>query len=317
MALETQYNPTIMSHTAPVDPGFVPASLLSSADSLPDFSWIESHPAEDSGLPPIVFFHGLLGDAENWRGVADIAGEKTSCYAIDIPMLRFQKQWATIGGMTEYARMFLEQLGLKKAILVGNSLGGHMALKMSLIHPERCAGLIITGSSGLYEKPFAGKFIGVTRDFTRGFLNQIFFHSRHVTDEMVERAYGYFKDRRMARNTISLARDANKDYLGDQLQQIEIPVQLIWGREDSVTPPEVAEEFLEKLPNAELYWLQACAHAPQIEYPREFAALTLRYLEREFALNERAPAEAETDELWQPNSMGVLNDTSLYGGVSL
>ena len=76
---------------------------------------------------------------------------------------------------------------------------------------------------------------------------------------------------------MKLSRSARSDHLGERIQHIKQPCLLIWGRNDIVTPPEAAHEFMAKLPDARIVWFEQCGHAPMIEKPDEFARAVIEF----------------------------------------
>ena len=87
-------------------------------------------------------------------------------------------------------------------------------------------------------------------------------------------------NRLKALKIISLARSAIKHNLGDELNTITVPTCLIWGLNDTITPPMVAEEFQKLIPNSEVHWIDKCGHAPMMEVPVEFNKILDGFLSR-------------------------------------
>ena len=86
-------------------------------------------------------------------------------------------------------------------------------------------------------------------------------------------------DRPRAFRLLKIARSADEETVTERLSQLDMPSLLVWGRDDIVTPPEVGEEFRDRMPNARLEFIDKCGHAPMIEHPDTFNALTLEFLE--------------------------------------
>jgi pimeloyl-ACP methyl ester carboxylesterase len=84
---------------------------------------------------------------------------------------------------------------------------------------------------------------------------------------------------------IALAKSAIRNNLGDEVSQIKQPTLLIWGNNDTITPPFVGKEFQRLIPNSELHFIDKCGHAPMMETPEEFNAILLKFLRK---LNEPA-----------------------------
>jgi pimeloyl-ACP methyl ester carboxylesterase len=105
-----------------------------------------------------------------------------------------------------------------------------------------------------------------------------FYDPKVATKELVDEVFSIVNNRLKAIKIISLARSAIKHNLGSELQEISIPVCLIWGKNDTITPPMVAEEFHKLLPTSELFWIDKCGHAPMMEVPDEFNAILEKFL---------------------------------------
>jgi len=164
-------------------------------------------------------------------------------------------------------------------VLVGNSLGGHIGLMVCHRHPEYVKALCLTGSSGLYEKSFGetypkrGNYEYVERK-----TREVFYDPAIATKEIVDDVFDTVNDRNKAIKTLYIARDAIKSNMKDDLKDIKMPVCLIWGKQDNVTPPEVAIEFEEELPDASLFWIDKCGHAPMMEHPELFNEILYKWL---------------------------------------
>ena len=138
----------------------------------------------------------------------------------------------------------------------------------------------MTGSSGLFENgmgetyPKRGDY-----EYIRKKTELTFYDPKMASKELVDEVYGIVNTNKKVIKIISLARSAIKHNLGDELKQITIPVCLIWGRNDTITPPMVAEEFHTLLPTSELHWIDKCGHAPMMEVPGEFNIILNKFLE--------------------------------------
>jgi len=201
----------------------------------------------------LLLLHGLMGALSNWERVVE---EFSAEYRVIIPMLPiYDLPLLTTGVKTlaKFVHKFVTYKKLTDVTLLGNSLGGHVALIYVLSHPAVVKSMVLTGSSGLYENAFGGSFP------RRG--------SYDFVKEKVE--YTFYDPKTATRHNMK------KD-----LHKIEIPVSLIWGREDKITPPEVAIEFSQELPDAELHWIEHCGHAAMMEQPDEFNRLLKGFLER-------------------------------------
>lgn len=180
---------------------------------------------------------------------------------------------------------------LGPSVLVGNSLGGHIALMYSLRHPDDVTALVLSGASGIYEVTMGSSmFRRQDRDFIRERTEITFYDPVHATDELVDEMFEIVNDRPRAVRLIKIARSAEKETVTERLFELDMPTLLIWGRDDVITPPDVAEEFRDRLPDAELHFIDRCGHAPMIEHPHAFNALTVDFLKQQFGLAELAPS---------------------------
>jgi pimeloyl-ACP methyl ester carboxylesterase len=163
--------------------------------------------------------------------------------------------------------------------LLGNSLGGHIALVYSLNHLNNVKTITLTGSSGLFENGMGETYPKRgDKDFIRKKVELTFYDPQSATQELVDEVYNIVNNRLKAIKIIYLAKSAIRHHLGDELKNIHKPVCLIWGRNDTITPPMVAEEFKKLLPNSELHWVDKCGHAPMMEVPEVFNELLSTFL---------------------------------------
>ncbi|MHC4563161.1 MAG: alpha/beta fold hydrolase [Planctomycetota bacterium] len=220
---------------------------------------------------PLVLLHGLMGEPENWENVFPHLPDTCRSIALRFPFFEDGAALDTIPAITDYARQYLRREGFDRMALVGNSLGGHVGLHLAMEMPDKIAGLVLTGSSGLYEREI-GRPQGAnpSRQWYYEKMCEIFHDPVMVTDEMVDRVQSILAGRRYKRTLVSIAKSAKRDNLADQLPAVTCPVLLVWGKQDEITPPDVADDFKSLLPNCELAWLDKCGHAPMMEQPKAF-----------------------------------------------
>lgn len=233
-------------------------------------------------LPPIILLHGMLGDLSNWTDTVQALADHG--YRVLVPVLPvydLPTKHTSVHGLVDYVHRFLDALEIDESVLVGNSLGGHVALVYALQYPESVRALVLSGASGIYEVN-----IGTStpqrrnRAYIRDRTAMTFYDSAHATDELVDEMFELVNDRPRVIRLIKMARSAKAVTVTDELAQITHPTLLVWGRDDQITPPEVGEEFRERMPNAELHFIDQCGHAPMIEHPDAFNQLTLDFLGR-------------------------------------
>lgn len=229
----------------------------------------------------LLLLHGLFGALSNFD---DVTESFKSQYRVVIPLLPIYDLPLLTTGVTtlaKYLLKFVRHKKLKNINLLGNSLGGHVALIFTLNHPEYVKALVLTGSSGLYENSFGGTFPKRENyEFIREKVAYTFFDPAMATKELVDEVYETVNDRNKVIRILSMAKSAIRHNLAKDLHKITIPVCLIWGMNDTVTPPDVATEFHNLLPNSELNWIDNCGHAPMMEVPDEFIRFLRRFLDR-------------------------------------
>lgn len=222
--------------------------------------------------PAVVFLHGLVGLNDHWELVIDRVEKSMRPIGLELPLLALTGEDCSIHGATQLTAAFLSSYVKGPSILVGNSFGGHVALKIALEHPHLCSGLVLAGASGLIEKSMVAEVqLRPTRPWLEKKIGELFYDTSKMNQGDVDRAFGELTDRAKARAMVKLSRSARRNHLGDEIHKINVPSLVIWGRQDIVTPPEAAEEFRSKIPGARLFWIDRCGHAPMIERPEEFA----------------------------------------------
>ncbi len=248
------------------------------------FSYIE----EGDGIP-IVLLHGLMGELSNFGSLMQyFSGKGYKVYAPELPIYSYPLLNTNVSSIAKFVARFLKDIVQEPAILVGNSLGGHLGLVATHKHPELVKALVLTGSSGLYEKSFGETFPKRgSYDYVLKKTQEVFYDPAVATKEIVDDVFETVNDRKKAIKTLYIARSAIKHNMKNDLKEIQTPVCLIWGKQDNVTPPEVAVEFNEGLPNSTLYWIDKCGHAPMMEHPELFNSL----LEEWLLQNQFAPVQ--------------------------
>lgn len=229
----------------------------------------------------LVLFHGLFGALSNFSDLIEHFRKEYRVIVPILPLLELDLLNTTVGGLQKYVNKFFEKLDLKNINLLGNSLGGHVALVQILKHPERIKTLILTGSSGLFENGMGDTYPKRgDREYIRNKTAYTFYDPAMATEELVDEVFEITNNRLKVIKIIALAKSAIRNNLGEELKEIKQPTLLIWGKNDNVTPPFVAEEFNKLIPNSELYFIDKCGHAPMMEVPSKFNAILNPFLEK-------------------------------------
>jgi pimeloyl-ACP methyl ester carboxylesterase len=196
-----------------------------------------------------------------------------------LPLFDLDILHTSVSGLEKHVAAFIEHKNYTNIHLLGNSLGGHVALVYILKHPERVKSLTLTGSSGLFENamgdsyPKRGDY-----EYIKNKTAQTFYDPAVATPELVDEVFEITKNRIKVIKIIALAKSAIRHNLGEELNQIQQPTLLIWGKNDIVTPPFVAEEFKKLIPNSQLHFIDKCGHAPMMEVPVEFNIILEKFL---------------------------------------
>ena len=228
----------------------------------------------------IIILHGLMGGLSNFKTVYDFFPLKGFKVIIpELPIYSLSISDTTLKSLSEFLYEFIAFKGLKNVILLGNSMGGHIGLLFAKKHPELLDGLIITGSSGLYENNMGDKYPNRENyNWIKSKTEEVFFDSKIATKELVDEVFDTVNDRNKLIRTLALAKSAIRHNMANDLPKMKIPTAIIWGNQDTVTPPDVAKEFHKLLPNSNLYWIDKCGHVPMMEHPQEFNKIMYKWL---------------------------------------
>ena len=241
---------------------------------------------EEGEGEPLVLLHGLFGALSNFKDLIEYFRHHNKVVVPLLPLFELDILHSTVGGLAKFVYRFIETRGYKDVHLLGNSLGGHVALFHVLKHPERIKSLILTGSSGLFENGMGDTYPRRSDyDYIKTKTELTFFDPKSATKELVDEVYGIVNNRLKAIKIIALAKSAIRNNLGEELNQVKQPTLLVWGNNDTITPPFVAREFNRLIPNSELYFVDKCGHAPMMEVPEEFNVILHKFLKK---LNEPA-----------------------------
>ncbi len=238
------------------------------------FKYIEEGTGE-----PLVLLHGLFGALSNFTDLIEYFRHHNKVIVPMLPLLELDLLHTTVSGLQKFVHRFIETRDYKNVHLLGNSLGGHVALLHVLKHPERIRSLILTGSSGLFESgmgdsyPKRGDYDYITKKTQLTFYDPVV-----ATKELIDEVYETVSNRLKAIKIIALAKSAIRNNLGDEISQIKKPTLLIWGNNDSVTPPFVGREFHKLITTSELHFVDNCGHAPMMEKPAEFNEILHKFL---------------------------------------
>lgn len=231
-----------------------------------DFQFID----EGAG-PVMLLLHGLFGALSNW---VDVVEKFRSNFRIVIPLMPIYTLpvlSTNVKELEKFIQRFIEFRHLQQINIVGNSLGGHVALVHVTQHQSNVKTLVLTGSSGLYENAMGGTFPRrEDYEYIKKKVEVTFYDPRSATKELVDECYAIINDRAKLIRILALAKSAIRHNMSKEIHRINVPTCLIWGKNDTITPPEVAEEFHELIKDSDLFWIDKCGHAPMMEHAQEF-----------------------------------------------
>ncbi|MGZ3845964.1 MAG: alpha/beta fold hydrolase [Flavisolibacter sp.] len=240
------------------------------------FKYVEEGEGE-----PLILLHGLFGAMSNFEGLIEHFRHTHKVVVPLLPLFELDILHTSVGGLSKYLQRFIESKGYNNVHLLGNSLGGHVALVYILKHPERIKSLILTGSSGLFENgmgdtyPRRGDY-----EYIKKKTEVTFYDPKTATKELVDEVFEITRNRLKVIKIIALAKSAIRHNLGEELNNVKQPTLLIWGNNDTITPPFVAREFHRLIPNSELHFIDKCGHAPMMEQPEEFNVILDKFLKK-------------------------------------
>lgn len=236
---------------------------------------------EEGEGEPLLLLHGLFGALSNFSHLVEYFRKTHKVIVPMLPLFDLDLLHTTVGGLQKFVKRFVEQRNYEHIHLLGNSLGGHVALVYVLKNPERVRSLILTGSSGLFENGMGDSYPKRgDKEYIRKKTQLTFYDPAMATDELVDECFEITNNRLKVIKIISLAKSAIRNNLGSELNQISQPTCLIWGNNDTITPPFVAREFNKLIPNSELHFIDKCGHAPMMEVPDEFNRVLNAFLSK-------------------------------------
>lgn len=234
-----------------------------------DFKYVD----EGSGRV-IMLLHGLFGALSNWEALVN---HYSKHFRVVIPMLPIYEmpiKEAGLQGLREFVERFVELKKLDNMIIMGNSLGGHVGLLYTLNNPTKVSKLVLTGSSGLFENTMGGSYPRRgSYDYIRERVAYTFYDPAVASKELVDEVFETTKSIPKCMRIVAIAKSAQRNNLAEELHNIKVPTLLIWGLNDTITPPLVGHEFNRLIPNSELKFIDKCCHAPMMEHPEKFNEL--------------------------------------------
>jgi len=229
----------------------------------------------------LLLLHGLFGALSNFQFVIDHFSPRMKVVIPILPLYTLPIDQTTVIGFKEYIERFIKHKGYSDVVLLGNSLGGHIALLYALEHQAGIKAMVLTGSSGLFENSLGDSYPRKSDyDFVKDKTEFTFYDPKTATKELVDEVYEIVNNREKVVRIVSLAKSALRHNLREFLPNITIPALLVWGNNDNITPAFVGEEFQKLMPNATLHLIDECGHAAMMEKPEEFNTILDNFLKQ-------------------------------------
>ena len=226
----------------------------------------EEAPPSRSDGEAIVLIHGFGDSAETWARVMPPLAVGRRVLAPDLAgfgRTPIPREGMSFSVLVRYLGGFLDRLGIERAVLVGNSLGGAVAIRYATTHPGRVTRLFLLNSAGLLDE-IPPILEPETRETARELVHSVFGPEtptpRFLLKDLVREA------RDPARVLYVQSSDQGTDVRGD-LGRINVPTTIVWGELDSLIPPDHGTALHEAIPGSELIVLPGVGHAPQVQAP--------------------------------------------------
>ncbi len=227
----------------------------------------------------ILLLHGLFGALSNWDGVVTQFSKNYRVMIPILPIYDLPRRKAGLEGLTSFLEDFVAQMGLRDLHLMGNSLGGHVALLFTLRNPGLVKSMVLTGSSGLFENSMGGSFPKRgSYEFVKERVEYTFYDPNTATKEYIDEVFETTTNIPKCMNIVSIAKSAQRNNMARDLHQIKVSTLLVWGLNDTITPPLVAHEFNRLIEGSKLRFIDKCCHAPMMEHPDNFNEILEEFL---------------------------------------
>jgi pimeloyl-ACP methyl ester carboxylesterase len=250
--------------------------------------------------PPLLFIHGLGGAWQNWLEQIPRLAESHRVVAVDLPGFGASPMppWEiSIPAYGRFIRDFCERLGISRASVVGNSMGGFIATEVAITDPERVDELVLVSAAGItWARARREPAAMIARMVQAGAPLALRFQLSGIRrPRLRHRAFqGVFHDPNRLRTELlweNLAAAMNSPGyydsittlwgydIRDRLEEIEVPTLIVWGRNDRVVPVPAALAYKRRIgDNTELEIFDRCGHVPQMERPVRFNRVVERFL---------------------------------------
>jgi 2-hydroxy-6-oxonona-2,4-dienedioate hydrolase len=225
---------------------------------------------------PVILLHGLFGNVTMWRATVNMLQPHFKVIVPKLPLFDIPIHRANIDHLVEVLHEFLTWRQLTNVTLVGTDIGGQVALCYAHLYPERVKKLILSGSSGLFENipEFDSNYAHVHDQ-----VRDAFYRKELATPNVIDKVYKTVNTASKGLHIKFFARSSQKTNITSFLYKLNIPVLLLWGLQDKITPPEVALHFHDLLRYGTVNFIDRCGHLPMIEQAETYAQSIISFLD--------------------------------------
>jgi len=247
------------------------------------------------GASSVVFIHGLGARSDRWQhNLMAVAEVGMRAVAIDLPGHGFAAKDPTfshgVPGYVDFIAGAIQALGLVRPVLVGTSLGGHVAAMLACKHQDMVSGLVLVGATGLFpigdeaRKRLAARAMDRSLAGIESKARAVFFDSSHATARFIHEEHCVNNSPGADAVFLVLSRyfleQLDRDAVGEELAVLQgrPPLALVWGAEDRSVPLAIGQQAALLLAPAPLHLIEGAAHAPYYEKPQQFNSLLTSFL---------------------------------------
>jgi pimeloyl-ACP methyl ester carboxylesterase len=274
--------------------GVIPPPGAGERDTIVSGVRWRSREAEGRGSETAVYLHGVLASSASWKHVLASAAAGRTAIAVDFPGFGCSdRPWPfdhTVAGEAAALLAFLDARRIERAVLIGNSLGGSVAMVIAAERPERVAALVLVAPATpnapipwtlrALRTPVLGEIAlaCATRPFVAfGLRHRLFARASRVTDDAIDDAWFPLTIPGTRRAALAAIRSDPRRYLGLEAR-IHVPTLIVWGREDRLLPSRAAESVASRIAGSRLVILPEAGHLPQREVPEAFSSAVAGFL---------------------------------------
>lgn len=278
--------------------------------SLPGIG-IVRYAMEGEGMP-VVLLHGLGASSITWKPNIPALASEYSVYAPDLPghggsstpRARYDLDLGV-----RFVNAFLDARHIDSAALVGNSLGGLIAVATALRTPERVRALVLVSSAGLSRtiswplrlaslplpRTLLMSLVGIVGG---GLLKRIFYDPQRVDPVVVDELLRQTNHQptadlvlRSIREGVTLLGLRRHLMLWEEIPRVQCPVAAVWGKQDRIIPVHHGYRLAQRFPHVQLRVFDQCGHLPQLEHPDRFNRVARDFL-KHVGVNNSGPGAA-------------------------